>query len=213
MNPFFKKTLLFSFLGHLTFFSLFSFSFGNSLTSANFTGMDFRGSFLSDTDLNPLSGKSKSSNLSVCRAYDIYLMDKILSDKPLANNVSARINKPPVRFSISENKIDFHPIAVLPFDIKNKPSIMLYPRMPSYFNLYFKDRQLVHIELLFNISAKTPVKSVIVKRKISSGNLEADLLVMRYMSHYLYLQQTRFSPDVWQEVKIDLATNDDQHRF
>ena len=71
--------------------------------------------------------------------------------------------------------------------------------------LYFKDAQQAHIELLYRSDAVEGVGPVSVKRKISSGNLEADLLSMRYMSHYLSLQQARFSPGIWHPMKIDLA--------
>jgi len=45
----------------------------------------------------------------------------------------------------------------------------------------------------------------VIKRKISSGNLEVDLLTMRYIGHYLFIQQKRFTPNNWQTVKIDLS--------
>ena len=77
--------------------------------------------------------------------------------------------------------------------------------------LYFKDRQLAHIELAFNIISGQKINPVVVKRKISSGNLEADLLSMRYISHYLYIQQAAFPSDVWQEVKIELSPKGPEH--
>jgi hypothetical protein len=82
---------------------------------------------------------------------------------------------------------------------------MFYPHLPYNFLLYFADRQAVHIELMYNISpgAHSPVLSL--KRKISSGNLEADLLAMRYLSHYLSIQQENFPQNTWQAVKIDLS--------
>jgi hypothetical protein len=51
--------------------------------------------------------------------------------------------------------------------------------------------------------------SILVKRRISSGNLEADLLSMRYISRYLFMQQRGFVPNKWQTVKIDLSTVND----
>ncbi len=89
--------------------------------------------------------------------------------------------------------------------------MMLYPRLPYDFSLYFRDRQAAHIELAFNIKTAGNREEVAIKRKISSGNLEADLLSMRYISHYLFIQKTRFAPGVWQSVKIDLAARDDNY--
>jgi hypothetical protein len=86
---------------------------------------------------------------------------------------------------------------------------MLYPKLPHHFLIYFKDRQRVHIELMFNIMTKAMINTILIKRKVSSGNLEADLLSMRYMSHYLFIQQSKFIPDKWQTVKIDLWAKDD----
>jgi hypothetical protein len=101
-----------------------------------------------------------------------------------------------------------HPAAVLPAQRKDS-SIMFHPLLPYQLQLYFKDRQAVHIELQFKIEPGMGRRSIAIRRKISSGNLEADLLSIRYMQHYLFIQQARFSPDTWQTVKIDLTTKND----
>jgi len=89
---------------------------------------------------------------------------------------------------------------------KRKDSVIIFhPQLPYDFLLYFKDRQEVHIELLFKISRDLEDRSIVIKRKISSGNLEADLLAMRYIDHYLFLQQARLPLDSWRAVKIDLG--------
>ena len=85
----------------------------------------------------------------------------------------------------------------------------MHPLLPHDFALYFKDRQIAHVELEFNfVSSRQPAVAVI-KRKISSGNLEVDLLSMRYIGHYLFIQQTKFAPNSWRTVKIDLSAKDD----
>jgi hypothetical protein len=89
---------------------------------------------------------------------------------------------------------------------KNEPSITLHPLLPYGFTLYFKDRQVAHMELAFKISSDSDRKLILLKRKVSSGNLEADLLAMRYIWHYLFIQQAKFTPGGWQVVKIDLST-------
>jgi hypothetical protein len=86
---------------------------------------------------------------------------------------------------------------------------MFYPRLPYHFALYFKDRQTVHIELMFQVISGAQRNSILVKRRVSSGNLEADLLSMRYISRYLFIQQRGFAPNKWQTVKIDLSTAND----
>jgi hypothetical protein len=97
---------------------------------------------------------------------------------------------------------------------KRKDSVlMLHPLLPYQFNLYFRDRQTVHIELEFEITQADMRNFVSLRRKISSGNLEADLLSMRYIGHYLFIQQARFMPAKWQTVKIEFSPNtgDDSH--
>jgi hypothetical protein len=96
------------------------------------------------------------------------------------------------------------PIAAFPE--RKEPVILFHPLLPYQFELYFKDRQVAHIELFFQVKKNANRNAVQVKRKISSGNLEADLLSARYISHYLYIQQQRFEPNAWQTVKIDLST-------
>jgi hypothetical protein len=96
------------------------------------------------------------------------------------------------------------PIASFPE--RKEPVILFHPLLPYQFGLYFKDRQVAHIELFFQVKKNADRNAVQVKRKISSGNLEADLLSARYISHYLYIQQQRFAPNAWQTVKIDLST-------
>ncbi len=90
--------------------------------------------------------------------------------------------------------------------LKNKQphsSVIFYPSMPYHFLLYFKDRQSVHIEVSFYISPKGKVTRM--KRKVSSGNPEVDLLVMRNLTHFLNLCKSDLTLGAWQTVKVDLS--------
>jgi len=116
--------------------------------------------------------------------------------------------KPQVTLIFNSDKLLFREKpAQKPQVLARKESvIMFYPLLPAYFSLYFQDRQIAHIELLFNVTTTGKASpSVIIKRKISSGNLEADLLTMRYIGRYLFIQKTLFMPDNWHTVKIDLS--------
>ena len=86
---------------------------------------------------------------------------------------------------------------------RQESSIMFYPSMPYHFLLYFKDRQTAHMEITFYISAEGKILGL--KRKISSGNPEVDLLIMRNLTHFLNLFKTNLALDSWQTVKIDLS--------
>jgi len=119
--------------------------------------------------------------------------------------------KPPVCLPFNQEKRFFSqkllPISAI--SARKEPAIMFYPRLPYHFALYFKDRQTAHIELMFQVISGAQRNSVLVKRRISSGNLEADLLSMRYISRYLFIQQRAFAPNKWQIVRIDLSTVND----
>ena len=67
----------------------------------------------------------------------------------------------------------------------------------------------MHIELVFNLISQGNSKTIVMNRKISSGNLEADLLTKRYLGHYLFVQQGAYPADSWQTVKIDLSAKED----
>ncbi|HTZ10935.1 MAG TPA: hypothetical protein VMD04_00950 [Candidatus Margulisiibacteriota bacterium] len=92
---------------------------------------------------------------------------------------------------------------------KREQAIVFHPLLPYNFNLYFRDRQIAHVELAFNIISSGERNSIVVKRKISSGNLEVDLLTMRYIEYYLFIQQSRFPLNKWQIARIDLSAKND----
>jgi hypothetical protein len=206
INSIFKKSILISILGHLTIFSIFSFSFGNRLLKIDYTRVNFWGALLSSTDLIG----SRNFNLSrekkeiFLRRPDIRLSERINKPQHLISDYHL---KPAVNLALSRDKLPYlQKLSTIAFTQKKKaPVIMFYPHLPYHFLLYFKDRQTVHIELMFNIVSQERTNAIIIKRKISSGNLEADLLAMRYISHYLFIQQASFPINSWQTVKIDLS--------
>lgn len=116
--------------------------------------------------------------------------------------------KPPANPPSFDEKTNFNPAAAPePYILKKQESmIMLHPLLPEYFMLLFKDRQLVNIVLEFRITESNGRNYTILKRKVSSGNLDADLLTMRYISHYLSIQGEKFPKDTWQTITIELST-------
>ncbi|MDP2923158.1 MAG: hypothetical protein Q8O30_05490 [Candidatus Omnitrophota bacterium] len=207
-----KKSIFISLLGHLTLFSIFSFSFGSKIPQGNYAGVSFWGAILRGSDL--FSRQNFKSQ-------DIKEIFMIKSNAALLNNIkgnyfssiSGYYLKPMAILSFNEEKAIYMPKTTpVSFPLLKRPqAIMFYPTLPYHFLLYFKDRQVAHIELMFNIISTPKTNSIAVKRKISSGNLEADLLAMRYISHYLFIQQSGFSTDNWQTVKIELSPKDDKH--
>lgn len=98
----------------------------------------------------------------------------------------------------------------VPLIKKDRPVVMLYPRLPYQFNLYFKDRQVAHVELMYNITKQNSHNSIVIIRKVSSGNLDADLICLRYINNYLSAQQERVCvTDGWKTVKIELSAKND----
>jgi len=206
----FKKTLFLSLLGHFTLFSLFSFTFGNRINRIDYGNTSFLGAILRSADLNSHSSPISSAAMFIIKnEFNKVSLAKVENKDALA---FWPYFKPPAYLPINQEKAIFMQKEISASFIQKRvePVIMFYPPIPYHFLLYFRNRQRVHIELMFNIISK-PAKanSILVKRKISSGNLEADLLSMRYMSHYLFIQQARFIPDNWQTVKIDLSAKND----
>jgi hypothetical protein len=210
----FKKSVIFSLLGHLTIFSVFGVSFGRRLPIVNYGNVIFQGCVLNNFDLNlsllegrRFTGSSKK---------DLGILADKLSVEDLRGQTKSDIfpgagyTKPIALLPfISEKQAFVHKFAPAARN-KERTAVMFYPRLPPYFGLYFKDRQVVHMELMFKVTPRLQNSSISIKRKISSGNLEADLLCMRYINHYLFVQQGIFASGDWQTVKIELsAKNDD----
>ena len=208
-NSILSQTIDISLLGHITLFSMFSLSFGPKIPEVNFARVCFWGAIFRSPDLmnnrnfdigyktGRLTGKS-----------EISVLDKINRENLLG---SRDYLKPPVSLTFNQEKIVFTQ-KLMPISLmsgRKESAIMFYPRLPYHFALYFKDRQTVHIELAFAVISGDKRNSILVKRRISSGNLEADLLSMRYISRYLFMQQRGFVPNKWQIVKIDLSTVND----
>jgi len=207
-NSFLKQTIFISLLGHITIFSLFNFSFGPKIPEGGFTNISFRGAILRVSDLANTWNFRQGYKTADIKSPETLILDKI--DRESFLEVRDYI-KPAVTLAIAEDKAVFAKELNLrlPVAIRKEPTIMFYPKLPYNFALYFKDRQIAHIELEFEIVSTSRRNSILIKRKVSSGNLEADLLSMRYINHYLSIQQAAFPPDTWQTVKIDLSTLND----
>ncbi len=204
----FKKSIVISTLCHLTVFNLFSFSSGSRMPQANYPGVSFFGKIL-DRHLLSSSPEPDKGDIKpdfFAKANTLFLA-KSFPSPPQASYYL----KPPVFLGIGENKLTLPglPESRLIKLPKKESVVMFYPQLPYHFLLYFRDRQTVHIELLFNIISYNKTSAIAIKRKISSGNLEADLLSMRYLSHYLFIQQTGLPVNTWQSVKIELSPKND----
>ena len=214
-----KNTLIISLLGHTTIFSLFSFSFGYKIPRVDYVSVSFWGGILRAADLAPFpqakgidvkSIRDLGIKEAFVREFNIKPIEK--ADKGYPGDFGYYF-KPVAFLGIKDEKAVFIPEKT-PISLPRRreiPAIMFYPSLPHHFLLYFKDRQLAHIELMFNIISGQKMNPVVIKRKISSGNLEADLLSMRYISHYLFIQQAAFPSDIWQTVKIEFSPKDDKH--
>jgi len=199
--PLLRKSFLVSICGHLALFGFFSFSFGQVLSRADYPVISCPGSLLNNYDLATGPAIKKSSGVNIPPQFAAAGVKKIESSRQPALSAA----KPSVKALAGRVKKVFTAPRIGGFPLKKKPAIMFYPRLPDYFSVYFQDRQKVHIELLFNITAAAPENTLTIKRSISSGNLEADLLSMRHISNYLFIQKSSFTTHGWQPVKIDLS--------
>ncbi|MFH1269646.1 MAG: hypothetical protein ABIH75_01125 [Candidatus Omnitrophota bacterium] len=209
-NTVFRQAVVISLLGHLTLFGIFILSFGPRIPDADFSRVCFWGAVFRASDLIKSTppydaGYKKSATLGKS---EISVLDKVKQEDFLAYR---DYSKPPVSLVFNQEKIALvqESAPILPILARKETAIMFYPRLPYHFALYFKDRQTAHIELAFQVNSADKRNFVLVKRRISSGNLEVDLLSVRYISRYLFMQQRGFVPDKWQIVKIDLSTLND----
>ncbi len=202
-----KNTLIISSFGHLMLFGLFSFSFDQSRLASHEPALVFWGQILPKAALD-FNDPGPAPRLRIIPKLETVLPERQASGSYPVLDYSL---KPQVECSFNAGKPAFVPADVIPeFRPKKKDSpIMFHPLLPYQLQLYFKDRQAVHIELMFNIVSGKEKNYIMIRRKISSGNLEADLLSLRYINHYLFIQQSRFARDSWQTVKIDLSTKND----
>jgi hypothetical protein len=208
-----KNNILVSLLSHLALFTVIGFSLGPTPSMIDHGYVSFVGSILNDHDL--------AWRLNVRQARRMAAAPKIVvRQKAQAgivrepSRVSGAYFAAPLNFASAHDKLTFvkRDIPVPSSVSGHKDSVVIFhPVFPSHFLLYFRHRQAVHIELLFNISPRDKSNYLKIKRKISSGNLEADLLSMRYISHYLFLQETRFPINTWETVEIDLSPKDDRY--
>lgn len=205
----FRQALAISIAGHLTFFSLFGFSFGPRLPAANFTQTYFQGAILRDTDLFRAPAASGAGAAQFIGRAETLVLDKTGGSGLIFD--SGSYLKPQVFLTPDTPKLlPTEKIVSRPLSLERKePSLTFYPKLPYDLSLYFKDRQVAHIEIMFEVSSQKQGNAILVARKVSSGNLELDLLSMRYLGHYLFLQKSAFSPDQWHSVKIDLSTLND----
>jgi hypothetical protein len=207
INRLLRRTVLFSFFSHLALFGIFGFTFANR--SPGVTGPDiyFWGESLWSADLTP----SPELNLGVSRR--AVIRESALSPNkeiPAFDN-SLPVLKPQVVVAFNRQKTDLdrEELAWIKPPKLKEPVIIFHPSLPHDFSLYFSDRQVAHVELDFRIAPHEELRPVLVKRKISSGNLEVDLLIQRNIEHYLFIQESRFAPGKWQTVKIDLTGEND----
>lgn len=215
-----RKYVFLSLCGHLAVFNLFGFSFGSRLKAARPGVISFWGQYLNNFDFLP-SREFVSTRVKKDTFFPLAQGERLLQNsgfllkndfKPVITSPINYALKPQAHFDVIGLKtVDLANAALSPLHLQRKEStVTFHPVLPSRFILYFKDRQVAHIGLEFKIASGERTNSIIVKRKIASGNLEVDLLTAHYLSHYLFLQRTRFPKDKWQSVKIELSAGQDK---
>ncbi|HTY44959.1 MAG TPA: hypothetical protein VMD52_03095 [Patescibacteria group bacterium] len=207
MSQLFKKSVFISLLSHITLLGVFNLSFNPVLPKANYTAVSFWGSWLPADFLRaPRVKPSSLKMLLPSPEPDTRLLRQ--PDQRMAGAYDYYVKPHAMPASLNADKISYvESLASSAPPVKKGAVLMFYPPLPHNFSLYFKDRQAVHIELMFRKAspADSKTNALIVKRKISSGNLEADLLTMRYLGRYLFMQQRNLPLDAWQTVKIELS--------
>jgi hypothetical protein len=210
-----KKTILLSIACHAALFFAFSVSFGKKLPVTQHAAISFLGQLLDKEEIT-----AKPAPQKMPKGAGSYALRAALQGSPSGLENSQFLKQyfldTPVKPNFTlETALRKSPASAPFFGegiVKNKREqvIMFYPHLPYHFLLYFKDRQTAHIELSFQSASASRPRSLTLKRKVSSGNLEADLLSMRYIGHYLFVQRPGVLPDKGQTVKIDLSSHADK---
>jgi hypothetical protein len=184
-------------------------TFGKKVAESEFelTKIFFLGPILHKADYYLQSAQeSESSPADRLKARNLATMLKpSSSEAPGLISKDISLKKPPTLI-LTESKAAYFKSVPSAKINKADSSIVFYPPMPYHFLLYFKDRQVAHMEVAFYISPEGKISGL--KRKISTGNPEVDLLIMRNLFHFLNLCKSNFSLSSWQTVKIDLTHND-----
>ncbi|MBU1727490.1 MAG: hypothetical protein KJ880_07660 [Candidatus Omnitrophica bacterium] len=205
----FKKTIFISVFGHIALFALISFSFGKMAAPGSYSAVYFWGQFLSNSQISkPVASVAVKSKELLPVIHELSDLRKAGTGADFA--FGRYYSKPNSALILRIEKAPFFPEAPVapPLVRSQDTSIIFHPVLPYGFMLYFQDRQVAHVELAYNIIPSGIRNSIVVKRKISSGNLEVDLLSMRYINRYLFMQQARITPNQWNSVKIDLSAKD-----
>lgn len=202
-----KNSFFVSALWHLAAFGVFSLSFGPRIPAVNDTPVSFWSTVLSGAQVRAPLGPKPSASLLFNKPVGL-VSDK--AEKPKPHSFDNYYLKPFSALSFSPDK-EGHiksPV-VLSLEKRAEPELVFHPSLPYDFKLYFNDRQSAHVELMFKAVPERSGKSIQLERNVSSGNLEVDLLIMRYIGHYLFMQQAWITPNKWQTVKIDLSAKND----
>ena len=212
-----RNALFVSLIWHILCGGVIDPTFGEILGNAHFPEVLFLGSILDSRDLVSHSQEKREDRHSKDSLYsyiNLFNFKTSVLSKEKGESFSSLIKYKRPLFNLSyqpEEKIITR--ARLDHSIldeyKKDSSLVFYPRLPYSFLIYFKDRQKAHIEFSFFISKEGVI--TFIDRKITSGNLEVDLLASRYINRHLNLIKGQFLTDTWQTVKIDLTRRDDQN--
>ena len=202
-----KRFVILSLGLHFIIFSIFGLTFGKRYKKLNFNEVYFLGDLLKSHDFLPPANSVKNLINEIFSSPLVHKV-KIIPEDTKERVWQDVLKKPAVNFALEKAlpKIPVYAGKELLSLEKKDSFVMFYPALPGKFNLYFKGRQTAHIELTFAYNLNNAWRrEIFVKRIISSGNLEADLLSMRYLKRYLIMQQHGSTNQNWQKVKIDLG--------
>ena len=203
-----RKTIFVAFFFHAAFFSIFSVSSGVKALKPDYAGISFLGKVISQQELSFKAAAPVDLKKAFFKKQYTRALSRTLGDIPVTSFYLKPQAGPGFNISKRTSPVVEQALKIPPRRAR-QTVVMFHPGLPYHFLLYFKDRQAVHVELMFNVAARGNSSFITVRRKISSGNLEADLLTARYLSHYLFVQQAGFPSGSWQTVKIELSPKND----
>ena len=198
MSIAFRRIIFLSVFLHLAAFSLISLSFKYRIEDPGYANLYFLGKIFTSRDIATIGGinQHKQDNVPVSLPAVPLLPSKSYYRPLLAGSIALT----------KESNIKAGVDVPAEFPERKSPGMVFYPVLPYDFALYFNDRQVAHVELKYRAQDAINPDYISLKRSISSGNLEADLLTMRYIQRHLFIERLRSNPAAWQTVKIDLSS-------
>lgn len=185
-----RDTILIATLCHLFFIGSISFTFIRPNVSSDEMKIVFLGPLLTGMDFYQENKTQDKRPLSKTDADLNARVKEILKPSYLAIErglwrVSPAILKPSLVAPLMLSNPNSLNNSLFTYSVTRINPARLYRPNAPLISMYFKDRPASNIELKYSLS--NVGRPIFIQRLLSTGNLEADLLVVNYLKHWIFL--------------------------